>query len=345
MKKVTMKDIAEKLGVSISTVSRALSNSPGVSEELKERVRKTAEEMGYFPNLLARSLKKSESKTVGLIVPDISNPFFVEFLEGVDKVFFSKEYKFIVGNTDEDLDREKTYLEWFISHGVDGIIAAPTAERSKSNERIFRKIVKMGIPLVLFDRFLESLEGRVDAICVDNELAIREALVYLKGMGHESVGIMLGKIGIYTMKKRKEAFLRGVEELGMKTKKSWILEDLFPENEAVERIENFLKSGDVPTALVISNQSLTRSFLRASKSVGITVGEDISTVSFDDAVENEFYSPPLTSIRQPAKEMGKMAATFLLSRIEGDRSRPSKVVLRTELIVRESVKKINPSSP
>ncbi len=340
-KKVTIRDIAREVGVSPSTVSRALSNAPGVSEELRIKIRNVAKNMGYIPNMVAKTLRKSMSKTVGLIIPDITNPFFIEFIEGVDSVFFSKEYKFIVGNTDENVDREKTYIEWLLSHGVDGIIAAPTSDEKGGNIKIFRKLVKMGMVLIMFDRILEGLEETVDSVCIDNETAILESLVHLKKMGHENVGMILGKMEIYTMKRRLKAFLKGVKSLGLRTRDSWILKNLFPEKEAVEKMIDFLSSRDKPTSIIVANQSLMRSFLKASKKAGVSIPEDISVVGFDDAVENEFYNPPLTTVRQPAKEMGKIAATLLLGRVEGDKSRPYRIVLRTELIVRESVKRLD----
>ncbi len=339
-KKVTIQDIARAVGVSPSTVSRALSNAPGVSEELRAKIRKVAKSMGYIPNMAARTLKKTRSNTVGLIIPDVTNPFFIEFIEGVDSVFFPKEYKFIVGNTDEDVERERIYLEWFISHGVDGIIAAPTAEKSDNNSRLYKRIVQMGIPLVMFDRIFENLRNSVDSVCIDNATAIYDTLIYLKNMGHEKIGLLLGKMGIYTMRIRLKSFLEGVRNLKLHTKNSWILKDLFPEKDALEKLASFLKMKDRPSAVISANQSLTRTFLKAAKNEGIDIPNDISIVSFDDALENEFYSPPITSTRQPAKEMGKISATLLLGRIEGDKFRPYKVILRTELVVRNSVKRL-----
>ncbi len=343
-KKVTIRDIAERVGVSPSTVSRALSNAPGVGEELRVRIKNVAKDMGYIPNMVAKTLRKSTSKTVGLIIPDITNPFFIEFIEGVDSVFFSKEYKFIVGNTDENVDRERTYIEWLLSHGVDGIRAAPTASREGDNSKLFKNLIKMGMPLMMFDRMFENMKDKVDSVCIDNELAIYESLSHLKSMGHKSVGIILGKMEIYTMRIRLEAFLKGVEKLDLTTKDSWILKNLFPEKEAVEKIAEFLSSDDRPTSVVISNQSLIRSFLKASRDIGVRIPRDVSVVGFDDAVENEFYDPPLTTVRQPAKEMGKIAATILLGRIEGDKSRPYRVVLRTELVIRDSVRPLKERS-
>ena len=339
MKKVTLKDIAEVVGVSPSTVSRALANLPGVSEELRQKIKDIAKEMGYIPDMAAKGLKTRQTKTVGIIIPDITNPFFTAFLKGVDSVFFSRGYKFIIGNTDETPEREKVYIEWFLSHGVDGIISAPSEYRNKELKKIYRNVVKLDVPLIFFDRVITPMENSVDIVKIDNEAAVKECLEYLKDMGHKEIGILLGKKGMFTMDRREKAFIENIKKLKLKTKSDWILKDLFPEWEAYEIIKTFLKRRKKPTAVILANQSLAITFLKVASDLKIRIPDDISVITFDDAIENEFYNPPITAIRQPAENMGKISATVLLGRIEGDRSKPSKILLKTELIIRKSVKK------
>jgi LacI family transcriptional regulator len=342
-KKVTLRDIAKKLNISPSTVSRALSGAPGVGEELREKIKEIAKEMGYIPNSIAKALKKSYTRTVGVIIPDVTNPFFVEFLSGLDKVFYSNEYKFIVGNTDENVERERKYLEWFLSHGVDGIIASVTADDGINNTKFLRDISKFGVHVVLFDRLPCALEGKMDFVGIDNASAVYEALNYLKKKGHRKVGALIGKTAIYTMKRRKEAFLKNTAGLGFEVKKEWILEDLFPEESSVEEIEKLLSSKDRPSALIAFNQSLLQVFLRATKEMNMKVPDDVSVITFDDSKENEFYAPPISAIKQPAREMGKIAAMLLIDRISGEKSRPANIILKTELVERASVKDLRTS--
>ncbi|MCD6450009.1 MAG: LacI family DNA-binding transcriptional regulator [Thermotogaceae bacterium] len=340
MKKVTLKDIAKMVGVSPSTVSRALANLPGVSEDLRLKIKEIAKEMGYIPDMAAKSLKTRQMKTVGIIVPDITNPFFTAFLKGIDSVFFSRGYKFIIGNTDETPEREKVYIEWFLSHGVDGIIAAPSEYKNKELKKTYKNVVKLDIPLIFFDRVIASMENNIDIVKIDNESAVKESLEYLKDMGHKEVGILLGKKGMFTMDKREAAFIENVEKLGLKTKDEWILKDLFPEWESYENIKNFLRKRKKPTAIILANQSLTITFLKVVNDLKIKIPDDVSIITFDDSIENEFYCPPITAIRQPAEDMGKISATVLLGRIEGDVSKPSKILLKTELKIRKSVKRL-----
>lgn len=340
MQKPTIKDIAKALNISPSTVSRALSGKPGASEELRRKVIGTAQKMGYMKNLSAGTLKNSKSKIIGVIAFDIRNPFFLDFLKGVEDVLFPREYKILLSNVDEGVDKEKTYLNWMIGHGVEGILASPITEKNgKSNLRLYQDFFKMGTPIVFYDRMFYN-QDQFDHVIVDNQDAIIQALMYLKENGHEKIGIFLSKKGIFTVEERFKGFLKGCKLLNIPVKNEWICEDIFPYEKAIGVLNELKRKNNLPTAIIATNNNITKYIVYAAKKNNIKIPDELSLVGFDDLPENELIDPPLTTIKQPILEEGKIATTALLSRIEDRYARPMKVILKGELIERKSVKNL-----
>jgi len=339
MDRPTIKDIAKVLNISPSTVSRALSGKPGASEELRKKVLETAEEMGYMKNLSAQSLKNSKSKIIGIIAFDIRNPFFLDFLKGVEDVLFPREYKILLSTVDENVDKERTYLNWMVSQGVDGILSSPITEKNgKSNLKLYQNFYKMGVPIVFYDRMFYNQE-QFDYVIVDNQDAIIQALMHLKENGHENIGILLSKKGVYTVEERLKGFLKGCELLNIQAKEEWICEDIYPDERTIEILKQFKERNKLPTAIIATNNKITKYIVYSARLFNIKIPEELSLIGFDDTPENQLIDPPLTTIRQPVREIGKISATALLSRIEERFTQPMKVVLKTELIKRNSVKK------
>ena len=340
MDRPTIKDIAKVLNISPSTVSRALSGKPGASEELRKKVLETAEEMGYMKNLSAQSLKNSKSKIIGIIAFDIRNPFFLDFLKGVEDVLFPREYKILLSSVDESADKEKTYLNWMVSQGVDGILSSPITEKNgKSNLKLYNNFYKMGVPIVFYDRMFYNQE-QFDYVIVDNQDAIIQALMHLKENGHENVSIFLSKKGVFTIEERLKGFLKGCELLNIKTRKEWICEDIYPHEKAFDILKMLKDKNNLPSAIIATNNNITKNIVSSSRKLNVKIPDKLSLIGFDDTPENELIDPPLTTIKQPILEIGKIAATALLSRIEDRFAKPMKVVLKAELIKRGSVKNL-----
>jgi LacI family transcriptional regulator len=340
MDRPTIKDIAKVLNISPSTVSRALSGKPGASEELRKKVLETAEEMGYMKNLSAQSLKNSKSKIIGIIAFDIRNPFFLDFLKGVEDVLFPREYKILLSSVDESADKEKTYLNWMVSQGVDGILSSPITEKNgKSNLKLYNNFYKMGVPIVFYDRMFYNQE-QFDYVIVDNQDAIIQALMHLKENGHENIGIFLSKKGIFTIEERLKGFLKGCELLNIQTRKEWICEDIYPHEKAFDILKMLKDKNNLPSAIIATNNNITKNIVSSSRKLNVKIPDKLSLIGFDDTPENELIDPPLTTIKQPILEIGKIAATALLSRIEDRFAKPMKVVLKAELIKRGSVKNL-----
>ncbi|CEP78360.1 MAG: LacI family DNA-binding transcriptional regulator [Defluviitoga tunisiensis] len=340
MDRPTIKDIAKVLNISPSTVSRALSGKPGASEELRKKVLETAEEMGYMKNLSAQSLKNSKSKIIGIIAFDIRNPFFLDFLKGVEDVLFPREYKILLSSVDESADKEKTYLNWMVSQGVDGILSSPITEKNgKSNLKLYNNFYKMGVPIVFYDRMFYNQE-QFDYVIVDNQDAIIQALMHLKENGHENVSIFLSKKGVFTIEERLKGFLKGCELLNIQTRKEWICEDIYPHEKAFDILKMLKDKNNLPSAIIATNNNITKNIVSSSRKLNVKIPDKLSLIGFDDTPENELIDPPLTTIKQPILEIGKIAATALLSRIEDRFAKPMKVVLKAELIKRGSVKNL-----
>ncbi|MDN5337762.1 MAG: LacI family transcriptional regulator [Thermotogaceae bacterium] len=341
-RKVTINDIARILGVSSSTVSRAISGKPGVNRDLRNKILSMARELGYIPNIAAKSLKTSKTKTIGLLVSDIKNPFFQDFMSGLENVLFHRGYKFIVCNTDEDIKKEEIYLKWLLEHGVDGIVAAPLMDINGNNNRtLYRKARKFGIKVVFYDRLLESNDD-FDSITIDNRQAIFEAVEYLKKLGHRELGIYLYKSNIYTVKERLEGFKRACEIFDLPFNQNWVIDGatFSKEEDYKKAIVDVLSSKHRPSAILATNYFITRMILKAAKDLDLKVPDELSIVGFDDIVENELVTPTITTIKQPVIEMGKIAGTLILDLIDNKSGRISKIVLKTELVIRESVRKI-----
>ena len=339
-KKTTITDIASRLGIAPSTVSRAMSGRKGVSDKLRAKIASTAQELNYIPNIAAKSLKTNKTKTVGLVIPDMDNPFFLDVIKGVERVLFPRGYKFIVCSTDENSGKEQIYIEWLLENRVEGVIACPVQERDGNNNlKAYKKIVARGIPVVLYDRLIHGLD-ELDSVVINNQTAIMEALSNFKAAGHLKVGICLSKKGLYTMEERLNGFKKGVEAFGMETRTEWILEDLYPLEKGEIVLENFFKLHELPDGIITANHPVTAILLKAAKRMRKMIPNDFSLITFDDLLENEFMNPPLTAVKQPVREIGKMAATLLLGRIDGEDSGPVNVTLNCTILKRKSVKEL-----
>ncbi|MGB4458627.1 MAG: substrate-binding domain-containing protein, partial [Defluviitoga tunisiensis] len=234
----------------------------------------------------------------------------------------------------------KTYLNWMVSQGVDGILSSPITEKNgKSNLKLYNNFYKMGVPIVFYDRMFYNQE-QFDYVIVDNQDAIIQALMHLKENGHENVSIFLSKKGVFTIEERLKGFLKGCELLNIQTRKEWICEDIYPHEKAFDILKMLKDKNNLPSAIIATNNNITKNIVSSSRKLNVKIPDKLSLIGFDDTPENELIDPPLTTIKQPILEIGKIAATALLSRIEDRFAKPMKVVLKAELIKRGSVKNL-----
>jgi len=325
-----MKDVAERAGVSASTVSHVMNGTRKVSEGAREGVLSAIEELEYRPNLLAKGLKTRRTFTVGLLISDIQNPFFTSVVRGVEDVALSRGYHLFLCNTDEDPSREDEYITELANKGVDGLIVASSAPRHNHASRL-----RAGnAPFVFMDREVEGVEA--DAIRVDNRLGMRLIAEHLTELGHERIAMISGPLDRASGHERYRGLKDALSDLGSDLDDALVRFGDFRTSSGHEGAEDLLNLSPPPTALVTANNQMTLGALLAIRELGLRIPEDVSVVGFDDAEWASLVSPPLTALAQPTYELGVRAMRLLLRRIENPDGDMERLLLEPELVVRES---------
>jgi len=329
MARVCLKDIAEMLNISESTVSRALSNKPGVSPDLREMVFKVAQDLNYPFKLLR---KHQTCMTTAIIVPDVSNPFFATVSYGIASVLRTAGHLTFIANTDEDFELEEEHIHSLMERGINGIIAAPTAGAAE----LYREVVRAGMPLVFIDRVHEGVQA--PSVTIDNRDAMFQAVRSLVGVGHRRICLVAGDPQIYTGRERSEGFLEAVGILGLNKDDCPVVHGLFKEPEAYSVSKDVLRAKRC-TAIIATSNKTTCGVLRAIRELNLRMPADISLVGFDDQDWTRFFDPPISAIRQPAFTMGVLAGNLLLQAVDG-KPGSENTVLKAELVWRESVGRV-----
>ncbi len=325
----TIKHVAEAAGVSTATVSRVLSGKNPVSEEVRSRVLSAVESLEYRPNALARSLREETTKTLGLVVSNVMNPFFTAVARAVEDAASEKGYSVILCNADEDADKEDFYLDVLFQKRVDGLIISPARNRSRQLSRY----VRAGVPVIFVDRSIEGLG--IPTVRVDGRRAIEELVEYLVRLGHERLAIVSGPPEVVSGAERLNAFLDGARKRKVTIPEEYVRLGDFRRESGRQAMRELLQLRQRPTAVFAANNLMCLGALQAAKEAGCRIPEDISIASFDDVTWFELLEPPVTAITQPTQELGAMAARMLLEVLEEDRKSESRI-LKAELVVRGS---------
>ncbi len=335
----TIKDVAERAGVSVMTVSRVINNSRYVSQATKERVEKAMEDLGYVPNALAHGLITKRTHVLGLIVSDITNPFFTTIARGVEDLAIKNGFNIILCNTDEDVEKEKKYIELLLRKRVDGIILSP-ADCSRRDS--IEQIIKRNIPLVLIDRCIRGLD--VECVYSDSAFGAYELTKYLISLGHKRIGIIVGPKRISTAVERIEGYKRALKEANIPLDNSLIKwGEKYSREDGYSNTLALLKMDNPPTAIFGGNRLITVGVLRAIRELGMRIPEDISVVSFDEVEDISVTNSFLTVVSQNSYAIGMIATERLLKRIK-EKNRflgPSEnIVLQPEVIIRKSCRSL-----
>lgn len=312
-----------------------MNGKPGVSEELRKKILELAKAKGYSPDLAAVGLRKGKTKIIGVLIPDVSNPFFAQILRGMERVFYPLGYHLLLCSTDENTEKEEENLRTLLSQRVEGILAAPTD--SGGNRSTYKKIVDSNVPLVFFDRIVPGLE--TSYVITDNEGGVAELVRYVYEKGHRSLGVITLRSRSYTGKMRLSGILKCCDELGMLVKEEWILDGHSTQEGAYQAAKKLFQLEDRPTSLIVCNNLMMLGVMKAVKELNVKVPEDISVVSFDDSYWNEIFDPPITCVAQEPEQMGLIAATMMMDLLMHG-SRPTKTVLKAHFIERASVKQM-----
>ena len=335
---VTILDIAKKTGISVSTVSRVLNKKTAdfrISKDTEALVLKTAKELNYQPNQLARGLRLKKTQTIGLVAPDLSNPFFAYVIKSVQTVAHRLGYSLIVCDTDESLAMEIEHLNLLRSKGVDGLIIMPVGQQ----DHHLAALLQDGLAMVLLDRCFDELNA--DAVMIDNYQGAFEATEHLIRNGHSRIAIIKGLEGTFTNKGRVQGYKDALIRHGLAVDEGLIAGRDFGRENGYLETKLFLKMAPPPTAIFAASDLITLGALQAIFETGWRIPEDISLVAFDDMDFAPFVRSPLTAVAQPKEVMGEIAVQLLVRQINEKRNREAnRIVLKPRLIVRESVRSI-----
>ena len=323
-----MREVAAKAEVSQATVSRVLSGNPDVSPEMAERVKLAASELNYRLNSAARELRTGRSLTIGLVLPDIQNPFFTSVISGIEEVLQPAGYSLFLANSDEQSARERLHIEKLRSDGVAGLLLVPSAEPRAT----YREL--LGVPVVALSRTHRNL--KVDSVTVDNAAGVSAGVSHLIRLGHREIAFINGPPTRSTAQDRLAGYKEALRQAGIAMDQSWISCGDFRQQGGFDAMKALLARPHRPSAVLAGNNLMTLGALEAIHDAGCDIPADIAIVGFDDMPWATSLQPPLTAIAQPTHEIGRASARLLLDRI-ADPSKPvCRVILETELRVRAS---------
>jgi LacI family transcriptional regulator len=329
--KPTIEDVAKLANVSIATVSRVINNQGGVRKATEERILKAIEELGYIRSAVARSMKRKETYTIGVIVPDIKNPFFPLVVSGIEQKAREKGYYTILSSTNESPIVEEEIVKIFIERGVDGVIIT-TANEDGDHIKLLQE---QGIPVVAVDRAIKRFD--VDTVLVDNVNGAYLAVRHLILQGHKKIAIICGPQETTPGYERFLGYKKALEEYNIPLDESMVKQGNFMEASGYKATQELFSLKDKPTAIFSSNNLMTIGCLKALMDLDWKLGEEVSFIGFDDVDIATFIKPKLSVVSRPMANLGEIAFQLLYERIHFKENFPKrKYLLSPELKIRES---------
>jgi DNA-binding LacI/PurR family transcriptional regulator len=310
----SIKKVAEIAGVSVGTVSHVITGSVPVSESLRARVQAAIRQLNYHPNHVARSLKTSKTRTLGIIVPDMTIPFFPQVIRGAEEAARKSDYSLIAVNSDDDGDRQKDLLSLLRSQRVEGILLVVAAAPTPLNQ--ISLIIDAGIPIVCLDRIPDRVP--VDSVSVEDLEAAEMGVRHLLQMGHRRVALVTGPLALKNERRRVQGYRQAIESQGLRVDETLIWQgNLRLQDVAAMCSERLCGNGKRPDALFCTNGPTALGVLRAFRDSGLHTPEDIGFATFDELTVSDLFTPSITTVVQPAYDIGFRAAEILLNRING----------------------------
>ena len=325
--RATVVDVARAAGVSVGTVSHVLSGRKTVRPETRARVEQAIRELGFRPNSIARSLTRQRTQTIGMVVPDVTNPFFADLIWEVERSLSDAEHAVVFGNSGNEPQREHAYLESFLARRVDGLIIAITGGADLD----FIYEVASEVPTVFVDRPVDPV---ADMVVGDNRAGMALAIAHLIELGHRRIGFIDGDPELGTAQERRAGVEAALAAHGLAPTAS--SSGQFTLASGYEQARTLLTNSRDATAICTGNDLLAMGTLTAAAELGIRIPDDLSLIGYDDITYAAFTSPPLTTVRQPGAAMGEETVRLLASRLAAFDGPPRRVVLEPELIVRGS---------
>ncbi|WP_139823794.1 LacI family DNA-binding transcriptional regulator [Thalassobacillus devorans] len=335
-KTVTIKDVARKANVSISTVSRVLNNSGYTSASVKEKVNKAVDELKFQKNMVATAMIKKQTSTFGLIIPDIKNIFYGELTRAIEDKAHQHGFNVILCNTDNNLEKEKEYLNFLLRKGIDGIIFSTP----EINDRNIREVMKSrpDLPMVILGSKVQNV--RLDEVLVDNFDGGYTATEHLIDLGHEKIGYIGGQQDSYATVERLKGFKAALEERGLPLDKKHVKLDEFKIHSGYEKGKEMLAKKDRPTAIFAGNDAIAVGVYKAARELEMKIPEDLSVIGFDDSQFAEIVDPGLTTIRTPIAEMGEKTVELAVQIIKENKNFKESIMFPPTLIERASTASI-----
>jgi len=334
MKHITITDIAKKLGISASTVSRALSDHPDIKDETKKKVQQLADEFYYKPNSIAQSLKNNRTTIIGVIVPEIKHDFFSSAISGIEEVAYHAGYTIIVCQSNENYEREVVNTNSLIHQRVAGIVAS--ISQNTINGDHFRTVVARGIPLVFFDRACSDVD--VSKVIIDDAKSAFDAVSHLIAKGYKRIAHFTGPKDLEICKLRLKGYTEALSNSNIPLREYLICYSGLHEVDGYNSMDRLLKENILPDAIFAVNDPVAIGAFQRIKEAGLKIPGDIGIVGFSNNKITALVDPPLTTVNQPSFEMGKKSAELLIEMIESDNKsfKPKTLVLETELVIRSS---------
>ena len=332
MKQKTLIDIAQRLKLSPSTVSRALHDHPDIKDSTKERVKKVARQFHYAPNVIAQSLKNNRTKTIGVLVPEIRHDFFSSVISGIEEVAYKSGYTIILCQSNESYEREVVNTNLFLQHHVAGVIAS-ISQNTKSGDH-FQQLLKHKISLLFFDRVCDDID--TDKVVIDDYKSSFNAVKYLIDNGRRKIAHFAGPMTLQICQKRLEGYLDALRVTDLPIIDDFIAAGDLDESFGYNSMDALLRKNLIPDALFAVNDPVAIGAYQRIKEANLTIPDDIAVIGFSNNAITSLVDPTLTTIDQFPFEMGKKAGSMLLETINGERTRSMTQIIETKLVIRES---------
>ncbi|MBU7591378.1 LacI family DNA-binding transcriptional regulator [Metabacillus halosaccharovorans] len=324
-----MSDVAKLANVSPATVSRVLSNPDLVSKETREKVMEVINKVNYKPHIVARQFRTKETKIILVVVPDITSAFFSKVLRGIEHVAVQNDYQVILGDTENDTEREQEYINLLLQKQADGMVLLTARQDKTQLEEIAEHF-----PMVLACEYMDGLN--VPTVSIDNISSARKATEHLIQQGHTKIAHITGPINVILSRDRLRGFQQAMMSHDLEIDSAYIQEGDFTFESGYHQMLKLLALETPPSAVFVFNDEMAMGVIKAVKDSHLSIPEDVAVVGFDNIKMSSVIEPNLTTINQPKYEIGKKAMELLLKLINGESLQKKKFVMKDELIVRES---------
>ncbi len=336
--RVRLVDIAERLHITKVSVSKALRNHPDISRETRELVKKAAAEMGYSPNMVARSLSSHRSNTVGVVVPKISHTFFASAIEAIQQEATHRGYGIVLAVSNENAALERQHIDRLLSMRVDGLLVSVSMQAPDLSA--YERVRTMRVPLVFFDRRLENLG--FSSVTIDDRQGAYDAVKHLVGLGYTRIGHFAGSSHVEIGRRRTEGYRAALEESGIPFNPDWLIEGGFDEAHGYAAFQRLHETGNIPDAILTVSFPVYLGLRAAMLKHAPRLVDRLRIVTFGEGGLNEISTYPHICVRQPARDLGQQALQLLLEAVERpDQFEPRDVQLRTDLISSEDTFVLN----